>query len=162
MSSSLPEQLKQVLDVVTAALQRVASTHRAEIQKEVQNQERIETRRKQEEQRRRAILAGTWHDCRLDSIAGNGIMSELGVGDELFSEDKELPPQNSDQIQENPTKATQVLDDGGIDPLPIVVIRNFAAGSSTREDALTVLSQWVASLVENQVGCNAVVNKWNY
>ena len=80
-------------------------------------------------------------------------MSELGVGDELFDEDKELPPQTAEQVQEleNATKKMAV-DDGGVNALPIVVIRNFAAGSSTRDDALTVLSQWIASLAEGGVG----------
>ncbi|KAF8906048.1 RNA12 protein-domain-containing protein [Gymnopilus junonius] len=149
LSNSLPEQLKQVLDVVTIALRRVALAHRSEIQKEIQNLKHIESKRKQKEQRRRSILAGTWHDCRLDSIAGNGIMSELGVGDEIFSQDKELPPQIVDQ--EKSTIKSQALDDIGVDSLPVVVIRHFAAGWSTREDVLTVLSQWAAYLVENKV-----------
>ncbi len=72
------------MEVVTHALNGVSSSRRSTIQKQLKAAEELEMRRVQAARRQQAILEGTWHDGRLDCIAGNGIMSELGVGDELF------------------------------------------------------------------------------
>jgi len=113
----------------------------------------------QEAQKRQAILNGTWHDGRLDCVAGNGIMSELGVGDEQFDLDNSVRmPSETSQLdleeQEKVTRKQKTLEDlEAISALPIVVIRNFASnmGRATREEVLEVLAQWAASLAENHV-----------
>uniref|UniRef100_A0A8H7Y4C2 Mitochondrial escape protein 2 n=1 Tax=Psilocybe cubensis TaxID=181762 RepID=A0A8H7Y4C2_PSICU len=157
ISSSLPEQLKQILGVVTVALRSVSSVHRASIQRQIQDREAEEARRIQDARKRHAIMSGTWHDGRLDCIAGNGVMSELGIGDELFSEDMEITLssdefKNISEEQDNTQRKKKALEDvEAIKALPIVVIRNFAASSSSKEEVLDVLSQWGASLTENHI-----------
>ena len=161
MSSSIPDQLNQILSVVTDALKGVSSTHRSAIQRQIKYQEHLDEQRIQAEHKRRAIREGTWHDGRLDVIAGNGVMSELGIGDERFGEDVIIRVPE-DQLQEKPSveeeqalrrKNTQE-DMEAINSLPIVVIRNYSptAGSAAKEEMLGVLAQWAATLAENQVG----------
>ncbi|KIM49011.1 hypothetical protein M413DRAFT_438171 [Hebeloma cylindrosporum] len=161
LSSSVPEQLEQILEVVTRALRGVSSSHRAFIQRQIRYKVHLESIRVQEAHKRQAILNGTWHDGRLDCIAGNGVMSELGVGDELFDPDDGVhvgsETQTSQMEQEEQEKATRrqkTLEDlEAINALPIVVIRNFASsvGKTTREEVLEVLAQWAATLAENHI-----------
>lgn len=163
LSNSLPEQIKQILDVVTIALRSVSSSHRAAITKHIQDEQAEEARRIEELRRRQSILAGTWHDGRLDCIAGNGVISELGVGDELFSDDMSIPSSSTtvnvekiaEEDQEQLLRKQKAFEDvEAIKALPIVVIRNYATSlgsSSNREDVLVALAQWAAKLTENQV-----------
>ena len=101
---------------------------------------------------------GTWHDGRLDCVAGNGIMSELGVGDELFSEGDGLPLLHMEEHPEEDgrefaRKRRTKEEMEAVGALPVVVIRNYAArvGSSRDEQILTVLARWAAMLAEKQV-----------
>lgn len=161
LSSSLPEQLKQILEVVTHALNGVSSSHRSTIQKQLKATKELELRRVQAARRRQAILEGTWHDGRLDCVAGNGIMSELGVGDELFDGEmtehlkryEESMQKNKDEQECLSRRQKTLTEVEAITSLPVVVIRNYAAnfGSTTKEDLLVVLAQWAAKLVENHV-----------
>lgn len=136
--------------------------HRASIQRQIQDKEAEEIRRIQDARKRQAIISGTWHDGRLDCVSGNGVMSELGVGDELFNEDMEIamcPDQLKEmsEDQDSTQRKQKALEDvEAIKALPIVVIRNFAASTSSKEDVLDVLSQWGASLAENHVGSNPI------
>jgi len=161
LSSSLPEQIKQILEVVTTGLKGVSSSHRASIQKQVLQQEAQERQQLQDDNHRRAIMAGIWHDGRLDAISGNGIISELGVGDELFGDDMAdgtLPILVADNTKESEKherisrrqKALENID--AIKALPIVIIRNYATTSgANKEEMLNVLAQWAATLAENHV-----------
>lgn len=156
MSSSLTEQLHKILDVVTEGLRGVLLSHKAAIQKKVAYEEAEEKRRVHDEHRRQAIVDGRWHDGRLDCIAGNGVMSELGVGDEMFGDEMVVQQQNQERAEKNTTieetkaKKKQMLEDEeAIHSLPVVIIRNYAA--SSREDLMDVLAQWAASLAENHV-----------
>ncbi|KAF5330523.1 hypothetical protein D9619_005680 [Psilocybe cf. subviscida] len=156
MSSSLTEQLHKILDVVTEGLRGVSSSHKAAIQKRVAHEEAEEQRRVQDEHRRQAIIDGRWHDARLDCVAGNGVMSELGVGDEMFGDEMVVQQQNQERAEKNMTieeskakKKHMLEDEQAIQSLPVVIIRNYAANS--REDVMDVLAQWAASLAENHI-----------
>jgi hypothetical protein len=71
-----------MLDVVKSSLSHVSTSYRAAAARTVRA-EQIKQQRALEEQHRLERLArGEWHDGRLDCIAGNGVMSELGIGDE--------------------------------------------------------------------------------
>ncbi|KAG6833500.1 hypothetical protein H0H87_006072 [Tephrocybe sp. NHM501043] len=142
ISSSLDDQLRQILTVVGTALKGVSSSHRAATKRQIQKREREKLETKEEERIR----------------AGNGIMSELGFGDEpmlpadgtcaVFVETSE---ENSDSGETTRNQRTQEEMEA-VDALPIVVIRNFALKvGSKREELLTVLAQWAATLAENQV-----------
>ena len=127
---------------------------------------RAEERRRQEEQRRRAIFAGTSHDPRADCLAGNGVMSELGVGDELFR------PEDGDFVEESQTfnekdstspelrpdsRARSPSDQQLLQSKPIVVIKNFA--TKRGQDAIiAVIAKWTASLVQGGIAHVIVVS----
>jgi len=160
VSSSLPDELDQILTVVTHALKDVSSSHRNEIQRQIKYQVHLEEQRVQEVNKRQAIIHGTWHDGRLDCIAGNGIMSELGVGDERF-ENANFPNTNLVEEEEvmmvenekafRKQKAQKSMDITS--SMPIVVIKNYTSnfGSPTKEALLEALAQWAATLIENQI-----------
>jgi hypothetical protein len=139
------------------------------------------------ERRRRLdlIKRGAWHDGRLDCVAGNGVMSELGLGEEpTFENDlysaKLSPPLMDDNapiagegvpptseslpVIANP-EATLDIDKTSTDideeaefikTLPIVVLQNFAQKAG-KGDVWNVLAEWGASLVENRIAHVIVV-----
>jgi hypothetical protein len=117
-------------------------------------------RQADELRRKDEIRRGTWHDGRLDCVAGNGIMSELGVGDELFGEKDGVEPLYCSDLslkqkkQEGvPGKGRAAEDAEAVASLPIVVIRNYSVKlGSSREELLGVLAEWATTLIENQVG----------
>ena len=80
LSSSLPDQLKQILDVVTKGLSRGNAAKRAKREQRAKQAERDAIKSKEVEARREKIREGLWHDGRIDAVCGNGVMSELGVG----------------------------------------------------------------------------------
>lgn len=167
LSNSLTEQLKDILEVVGTGLTSVSSSHRKAAEHKLKEQQREEERIAAETSRLERIRNGTWHDGRLDCVAGNGVMSELGFGDELMGdadmesqvheegdeitrEKEALTKQQSDDERER--KERSIRDGEAISGLPIVIIRNYAAkGGVNREELLNVLASWGASLVENQV-----------
>lgn len=130
------------------------------------------------------IKRGAWHDGRLDCVAGNGVMSELGLGEEpTFESDlyaarpsppliddvapiagEAVPPTaealpfiaNPDLPPDN--KATADVDEEAefIKTLPIVVLQNFAQKAG-KGDVWNVLAEWGASLVENRIAHVIVV-----
>ncbi|KAG5645040.1 hypothetical protein DXG03_007219 [Asterophora parasitica] len=165
LSSSLNDQLQQILVVVGTALKGVISSHRAATKRQLKHQEHEQERKEAEEQRRDQIRRGTWHDGRLDCVAGNGIMSELGIGDELMLEGDGLVPHitNVDEKLKNNSAARKhhrsKEDMDAVVALPIVVIRNYGAkAGSGREELLTVLAQWAATLAESQTAHVIVIS----
>lgn len=132
---------------------------------------------------RQRIRDGTWHDGRLDCVAGNGVMSELGLGDEVLGEaDKDAPrvvELSSDEVQigekaddaqhekrknkeaEDTRKKQRSEEDvHAIEAMPIVILKGFESkgGSARREELLNALATWVAALAENQVAHVIVVS----
>ncbi|KAH7927744.1 hypothetical protein BV22DRAFT_257665 [Leucogyrophana mollusca] len=165
-SSSVTEQLKQILEVVGTALKNVNKSLRNGAQRKARAEHAAQARKIEEARRRERILRGIWHDGRLDCIAGNGVMCELGVGDELLTdadsesgtsavtintsaEDEKASQENMNELTRRQRSAEEVQAVGA---LPIVVIKNFAArGGTNREEMLEVLARWAANLAENQV-----------
>jgi hypothetical protein len=89
-------------------------------------------------------------------VAGNGVMSELGIGDELIGDDDavahDVSGKSPEYAEETDRKQKIKEDLEAVGSLPIVVIRNYAAKiGSSREELLEVLAQWAAMLAENQV-----------
>ncbi len=175
MASSLPDQIQQILTVVGNALHRVYNSHRRDTQKRLLKEENSQKAEKEKELRRAKIRAGAWHDGRLDCIAGNGVMSELGVGDELWdgdvvavSADTDLEKQPTGNKQTQNRRNKTETNTEATNALPVVVIRNFdskasggmglAASTNNREDILNVLANWAGSLVENQVAHVIVIS----
>lgn len=144
--------------MVGTALKGVSSSHRAAIQRQVRNHKLQEVEHQNEARTRERIRQGTWHDGRLDCVAGNGVMSELGIGDELMGDDdaEEVVTSNTsdkaEHVEETDRKRKITEDLEAVGSLPIVMIRNYAAKvGSSREELLEVLAQWAAMLAENQV-----------
>ncbi|OAX43831.1 hypothetical protein K503DRAFT_789293 [Rhizopogon vinicolor AM-OR11-026] len=171
-TSSLEDQLKRILDVVGKALINVNHTLRTSAQRSVKAAQEAEARGAEDARTRARIRAGTWHDPRLDCIAGNGIMSELGVGDELLEGDGEFTDfdaiydavnlnDKGEKVSEEELarQRRSVEDVQAVHALPIVVIKNYAArGGPYKEALLGVLANWAAALAENQVAHVIVVS----
>ncbi|KAG1819493.1 RNA12 protein-domain-containing protein [Suillus subaureus] len=172
--SSLEDQLKQILEVTGTALKKVNHSLRASAQRAVKTAQQAEKQRAEEVRTRARIRAGTWHDPRLDCIAGNGIICELGVGDELLEGDDngfasfdamEKHVENSSGGEEKMSEELarqqrrHAEDVQAVRTLPIVVIKNYAArGGIYKEELLGVLAHWAASLAENQIAHVIVVS----
>lgn len=159
-----------MLSVVSKALHHVFLSHKYNAQKRAFKEERQRKLEDENKHRQARIKDGTWHDGRLDCVSGNGIMSELGIGDELWSSenvttvftDLEQDSRYEKQSEAREKKKMNAEADGA---LPIVVIRNFeskAIGSmsktNSREDILNVLANWAGSLVENQAAHVIVIS----
>ncbi|KIM87636.1 hypothetical protein PILCRDRAFT_815213 [Piloderma croceum F 1598] len=176
LSSSLTQQLQQMLEVVGTALVGVSSSHRNAIQRKIKRQELEEEKRAEEASRSERIRRGIYHDGRLDCVAGNGVMSELGFGDELMtSDDMEGKHEDAgeglggktegweeivkkEELEERERKQ-DMEDPQAVGALPIVVIRNFASkGGANRGELLTVLASWAATLTDNQVAHVIVIS----
>lgn len=166
LSSSLSDQLLQILNVVGVALQGVSSLHRSAIRRQARNHEYEAIRQADELRQKDEIRRGTWHDGRLDCVAGNGIMSELGIGDELFDERDATGPMRYNDFglhherQEETLRRERTVEDGeSVASLPIVVMRNYSTKvGSGREELLDVLAQWAAMLAENQIAHVIVIS----
>lgn len=172
-----------MLSIVGKALHRVYVSHRHDAQKRVLKEEH---QRKVEEaiRRRQARMKeGTWHDGRLDCVSGNGIMSELGIGDEAWDSEQVAIDSLSANLEkvslhDDKSAANKQAEETGkkiteahieaIIAMPIIVIRNFevkagygmglAAKADSREEILNVLANWAGSLVENQVAHVIVIS----
>ena len=161
LSSSLQDQLKQILEVVGTALKKVNRSLQESAKQKVTAERQAQTCREYEARVREAIRQGTWHDPRLDAIAGVGVISELGVGDEAFdelvvtstdsmdAEGLEKRRASEDELSRKERTAEELY---AIGSLPVVIIKNYAArGRTSRQEMQEVLGQWAATLVENQV-----------
>ncbi|KAG6811871.1 hypothetical protein H0H92_005447 [Tricholoma furcatifolium] len=166
LSSSLDDQLRQILAVVKTALRGVSSSHRANTKQRILRMERQMLEKEEEERIRGAIKSGVWHDGRLDCVAGNGIMSELGIGDEPVSTNDRMDgaqvQENLEEERNNRGMSRKQITQEELDTvrsLPIVVLRDYASNIGTsRDEVLTVLAEWAASLVESQVAHVIVIS----
>lgn len=158
MSNSLSDQLQQILIVVGTALKGVGASHRADIKRKIKNKENKLVEKEIEARKLDQIRRGTWHDGRLDCVAGNGIMSELGIGDELIGDYDGMAlirvedrPEKEDAEELTRKQRTQEELEA-VSAMPVVIIRNYGTKiGSRRDEFLTVLAQWAAMLSENQV-----------
>lgn len=165
--------MQQILTVVGTALKGVSARRRAAMLHNMNLAQAADAHRLAENRRRERIIDGTWHDGRIDCVCGNGIMSELGVGDERLDADtgslieqkegalRELEREEVEAEKRSVRERRTREEMETVRALPIVVIRGYAArtGAGTgREELLVVLAQWAATLVENQVAHVVVVS----
>ncbi|TFK55018.1 hypothetical protein OE88DRAFT_1779208 [Heliocybe sulcata] len=160
-STSLTDQVKQVLEVTGTALRKVTASYRENIQRQVKNRQLEEQRQLEEERKRQRIQNGEWHDPRLDCIAGNGVMSELGIGDEPMEGDRdpsaaagdneEEKQQKEEMKKESERQQKSIEDVQAVEALPIVILKNFESKSGGKEEVVGVLAQWAVALAEGQV-----------
>ncbi|KZO99417.1 exonuclease [Calocera viscosa TUFC12733] len=157
-STSIDQQMKQVLEVVGKGLEGVSKHHKAQVARREEYAKNEASEKEQEEARSELIRLGAWHDGRIDCVAGNGIMSELGFGDELLREsDYDAAPASSQAIfaASEPVEGEEKkkLDEEKADlgALPVVVMKNWALKGAKKDELWDVLSAWAAALVENKV-----------
>lgn len=142
-----------------------------------------------EEKHRRLdlIRRGAWHDGRLDCVAGNGVMSELGLGEEPTFENDLLslptpPPLMDDNAPIHgeavpPTSDSLnaiVLPQGSAEKTPKstdtdvddetefirtlpIIVLQNYAQKAGKGDVWNVLAEWGTSLVENRIAHVIVV-----
>ncbi|CED82195.1 Mitochondrial escape protein 2 [Phaffia rhodozyma] len=79
-STDFPTQLKQILDLVSSALKHVSEDSTLERTSGVKRKELCALRESERTELAERLKRIGWHDGRLDDLAGNGIMSELGYG----------------------------------------------------------------------------------
>ena len=162
MSSSLTDQLKNILDVVARGLSRGNNAQRAYREKRAKQAKREAERDEESKAIQEKILKGVWHDGRVDAVAGNGVMSELGVGVERFGDsDVDHPDTADDEMAGSPIvvedfkqRQKRFEDVEAVSSMPVVVIKNFEAkgpGGVRKEELLNVLAQWAATLADNKV-----------
>jgi hypothetical protein len=175
--------LRQVLEIVAGAL-KDTTTHIRDNHKRKRQDEADELKMDEERLRRLDLIKrGAWHDGRLDCVAGNGVMSELGYGEEptlrtdLMAAKPSVPliddvapiageavPPTSDSLRLiTPTPAEEEKSSSDVDEeaefiktLPIVVLQNFAQKAG-KGDVWNVLAEWGSSLVENRIAHVIVV-----
>ncbi|EKD02278.1 hypothetical protein A1Q2_03425 [Trichosporon asahii var. asahii CBS 8904] len=180
-STPIDEQLRNMLDVVTTALKGVTQDEQEDRLEAARHAEREKKTHFMHEAARESINNGTYHDGRLDCIAGNGVMSELGFGQEpMTSKDARAPKPKEESTEhlvaraqaalaDKPPPAEQsedtadeapVLDTNAetISTLPIVVLRNFSA-KPARGDLWKVLAEWGAGLLDNKIAHVIVVGE---
>ncbi|KAJ7756804.1 RNA12 protein-domain-containing protein [Mycena maculata] len=168
LSSTLPDQVRDMLSVVRMGLKSVNASHQREVQREMRRQAQAEEGARLATVRLKKILRGTWHDGRLDCVAGNGVMCELGVGDELMDDDdavaftrpegEERDGEKRRDKQDSKKNQKGKVEMEAVGSLPVVVIRNFAARGSDHEEIYDVLAEWAVSLVENQFAHVVVIS----
>lgn len=177
-ATPVDQQLKQVLEVVGTALKDISAGRRKQRDLEQLEREQAAEREREKLRRRELIRRGGWHDGRLDALAGNGIMSELGFGIEELTGDDLMDSSTIDGVDvaglEVPADAEiQAVKKGQgartdsaaetdkelefIDSLPILVLDNFVQKANTKTELWTVLAEWGASLVENKIAHVIVV-----
>lgn len=158
-ATPVDQQLKQVLEVVGASLKDISDHNREERVKAVEHQKERAERKREEAERSRLIALGAWHDGRIDCVAGNGIMSELGFGVEDISErDTEEQVSMAATSALVPTAATTPMTPSEVDQerdfvqsLPILILDNFTQKAAGKTELWSVLAEWGANLVENKV-----------
>ena len=154
LSSSLPDQVKQILEVVGTALRSVSSTRRKQALRSHERAIRIVEEERVTKEVQERIRRGIWHDPRMGAAVGGGVIAELGVGDEPFGERDEELVTHSHMIEApNPTtskrEGNNKPDLQAVSILPVVVLKNYSTGG--KEEVMGVFAKWAAALVESKV-----------
>ncbi|GAA5872893.1 hypothetical protein JCM1840_005881 [Sporobolomyces johnsonii] len=172
-SSSLDTQLKAILEVTSTALtsltRSIQSRTLAASASASKRREGAETRAHIVEQ----LQGEGVRDGRIDTVAGNGAMSELGGGVERGGAHEGDQDEGEGKVQIVGPKSSALVKDAArsvkkaavagngevveearmeVERLPVVVIKGFADKGEAKQDVLwQVIADWAAVLVENQV-----------
>lgn len=164
-SASFEEQLKAILEVTGSALSSIASSIKTRTAAAIDQS----AKRKETAGQRKAIAEQLEHtgvrDGRLDTVAGTGVVAELGGGIEGPAAGAEKEASTDTRVEIVGPKssafvraaASEHATDGEqpavtFERLPVVIIKGFATkGDAMQEKLWDVLSEWAAVLVENQV-----------
>lgn len=149
LSSSLQDQVKEVLDVVEQGL-RQAVDHVSRQREECEKSKRRRSLLKAD--RLAKIRSGYSHDGRIDCVSGNGIISELGVGIERFDETDGLSQTHGDRINEQSNAGKEEHKSiRSTEAIPVVIIKHYDPNCQGNEAIITTaLINWVGRLVSNK------------
>ena len=113
LTSSVDTQLKEILDVVGKALSGITERHR-DIQRAKKFAETtLHYHEEDKRQRTDKVQHGFNHDGRIDAVAGTGIISELGMGDEKFGpNDVNGKEAVSSLVEKTAEKTGEVVEQG--------------------------------------------------
>ncbi|KZV61714.1 hypothetical protein PENSPDRAFT_693157 [Peniophora sp. CONT] len=165
LSTSIPEQVSQILDIATAAIQDVKHREANADVVQIQRARKAARKRDQAERTWWDIVRGVWHDPRQDVISAPGV-GDLGVGDEKMTEKDAYPPPPGalalkethmipgvDDVDRNGSvshEEKEKTEQSAVRALPMIVLRNFSSstGSTGRDAVMDVLARWAAQLAE--------------
>ena len=113
LTSSVDTQLKEILEVVGKALSGITARHR-DIERAKKFAETTLHRHGEDKRRREEkVQQGFNHDGRIDAVAGTGIISELGMGDEKFGpNDVNSKKTTSNLVEKTSEKTGEVVEKG--------------------------------------------------
>ena len=143
-ATPLEDQLKQILSITTKAIEK-ANASKFASSKSQHDQLKLGLKQAAEDEVRRSSHSFS-HDGRLDCLAGNGIMSELGVGIETDDIDEEVLSLTLKRL-EDLNKHEYDEEKEKIKSIPVVVIKNFDFKGADRDVLFDVLSSWASNLV---------------
>lgn len=177
-ATPLDQQIKQVLEVVGSALKETSESRREAQKDSIRKEEELREAATAKADRAERLKRGIWHDGRLDCIAGNGVMSELGLGEEEMTEnDAEMSilqveassPSSTPPLLVDPValksammqkQASEVdAERDYTESLPILVLDNFTQKGNTKAEIWNVLAEWAAGLVENKVSFGGTIRE---
>ncbi|GAA5890442.1 hypothetical protein JCM6882_002922 [Rhodosporidiobolus microsporus] len=174
-ASSLDVQLKAILEVTSSALSSIAAASRARSAAlQASTSSRHDTAHSRDQIASQLRTDGV-RDGRLDTVAGTGVMAELGggienpaagLGKEVGEGEKVkiVGPQSAELVKDIAATDAAAASTPAEEPregelhaplterLPVVVIKGFSGKGEHRQELLyDVLSEWAAVLVEHQV-----------
>ncbi|KAF9262196.1 exonuclease [Marasmius fiardii PR-910] len=160
-SSSIEEQLQQILDIVAKALKDV---HRSQIRAQTKQKEK-----QKKSSRKEGILvaaSGSSTDekrANLETLKNSSMKDEDLVArtKQKASEERTMDDSSNEKRMqsENARKKDNNEEFSAVQALPIVVVRNFAVkGGLSREQVMDVLAKWAAKLAESQIAHVIVIS----
>ncbi|KAH7107757.1 exonuclease [Auriculariales sp. MPI-PUGE-AT-0066] len=164
-NATLEQQVRDMLQVVASGLQGVASAHTTDVKRQEERQRRRIAHEEHRAELLERVERGAFHDGRIDCVAGNGVMSELGLGDEPVSEkDYDAKPPAPTVVNDEQGRMDQDVKflpatqqdrlsnvPENIKALPVIIIKNFAARDVQRAEILDAIAEWTRTLVDNQI-----------
>ncbi|VDC07176.1 unnamed protein product [Peniophora sp. CBMAI 1063] len=165
LSTSIPEQVSQILDIASAAIQDLKAREAAASSDTIKKMRKASKKRDQAERSWWDVVRGIWHDPRQDVIAAPGV-GDLGIGDERLDNEKDAlePPPGAlalkethmipgvDDVDRNGAtrKDRPEAEQSAVRALPLIVLRNFSSstGSTGRDAVMDVVARWAATLAE--------------
>ena len=147
-------QLKEILEVVGKALSGITAHHRG-IERAKKFAETTLHRHEEDKRRRKEKpQEGFHHDGRIDAVAGTGVISELGMGDEKFGpNDSTGKKTSSNLVEKTPEKTGEVVEKG----------REVALESEERSDSARGWTDRVQGVVTQAIDKSkeGVVKVWD-
>lgn len=161
-ATPLEEQLKQILTLTTKAIEKASNSKFSTSKSE--HAYLVSGLRKQAENEVRSNTSSFKHDGRLDCLAGNGVMSELGVGLENDEIDDRVFSLALSRL-ENISNKDYDEEKEKVKSIPVVFVKNFDYKGADKDILFEVISSWAANLITSKtahvifVSDNVSVNK---